>query len=472
MTGIVTGILPGILPMALAGALRPLALVSLLLAAGIAPGRCGESKNPGELQVSGEAKVPLDARFLLGIATHQGMGEGRIVRGYDPATALDRMRAIGFNSFRDDIAWGYLAAPGPRKGLPEVLRPLETQIAGAGGRPLLILGGEAPQVPDSNPPATDAARRRFAEFARDAVASVRAATPAPLFELWNEWNMEARRKPGFDLDTYVALLKAVSPTMRRALPRGGFVVGAVGEDPGWRWVGGLIDRGALAEADGLSVHFYNHCAPEADRTAAEVIGRMKAVHDIVAARTGDPRYPLYATEVGWTNARGGCHVSEARAADNMAQMVLWSATAADWLKGVWFYELKDSGTNARDLEDNFGLHRFDNTAKPAACAVKGAWAFVRDTLEAREERPFEDVALVRARTGAEMRLAAWSPDPRKAFSVRVHDADPLLARSTPCDDAMRPVGDGWMPVGATPLLLRYPAGAPAPNLEFRRAPAG
>lgn len=443
------------------GALRAAALAVLFLGTGIAPGRCGEAGG-----------VPLEARFLLGIATHQGMGQGRIARGYDPAIALDQIRAIGFNSFRDDIAWGYLAGPRARKGLPEVLRPLETQIAGAGGRPVLILGGEAPQVPDSTPPTTGAARRRFADFVIDAVTAVRASTPAPLFELWNEWNMEARRKPGFDLDTYASLLKAVSPTMRRALPRESFIVGAVGEDPGWRWVDGLIDRGALAEAGGLSVHFYNHCAADADRTAAEVIGRMKAVHAIVTARTGDARYPFYATEVGWTNARGQCHVSEARTADNMAQMVLWAATAADWLKGVWFYELKDSGIDARELEDNFGLYRFDNTPKPAACAVKGAWAFVRDSLDAREERPFEDVVLMRARTRGEMRIALWSPDPREVFSVRVRDPDPPLGRSAPCDAAMRPLGGGWTTVGGTPLLLRYPAGASPPNLEFRRAPPG
>ena len=443
------------------GALRAAAMAILLSAAGIAPVRCGESGGG-----------PLEARFLLGVATHQGMGQGRIARGYDPAVALDRIREIGFNSFRDDIAWGYLAAPRAQRGLPEVLRPLETQIAGAPGRPVLILGGEAPQVPDSSPPTTDAARRRFADFARDAVTAVRALTPAPLFELWNEWNMEARRKPGFDLDTYAALLREVSPTLRRALPRGGLVVGAVGEDPGWRWVNGLIDRGALARADGLSVHFYNHCAADAERTAAEVIGRMRAVHDIVTARTGDARYPFYATEVGWTNARGHCHVSEARAADNMAQTVLWAATATDWLKGVWFYELKDSGTNARELEDNFGLYRFDGTPKPAVCAVKGAWAFVRDSLEAREERPFEDVMLVRAKTRGETRIALWSPDPRRVFSVRVRDPDPLLRRAAPCDAGTSPLGGGWTTVGGTPLLLRYPAGASPPSLEFRRAPAG
>lgn len=442
------------------GARRAALAALLLLAAGSGPGR------------GAEAGPPLDRRFLLGVATHQGMGAGRIARRYDPETALAQMRDIGFNSFRDDIAWGYLAGPRPRPGLPEVLRPLETQIARAGGRPMLILGGEAPQVPDSNPPATAAARHSFAEFARDAVASVRALTPAPLFELWNEWNMEARRRPGFDLDAYVALLDAVSPAFRRAQPGGGLVIGAVGEDPGWRWVRGLVARGALARADGLSVHLYNHCAPDAQRTAAEVVARMKAVHAILAAGTGDPRYKLYATEVGWTNASGGCRVGEARAADNMAQLVLWSATAADWLGGVWLYELKDSGTRADELEDNFGLYRFDGAPKPAVCAVRGAWAFVRASLEAREEAPFEDVVLVRARTAGEGRIAVWSPDPRRTYAVRVRPGPTPVARARPCDPAPSPVDDGWTTLGGTPLLLSFPAGAEPPVLEFRKAPAG
>ena len=156
----------------------------------------------------------------------------------------------------------------------------------------------------------------------------------------------------------------------------------------------------------------------------------------------------------------------------MAQVVLWAATATDWLKGVWFYELKDSGRNARELEDNFGLYRFDNTPKPAVCAVKGAWAFVRDSLDAREAHPFEDVMMVRARTQGENRIALWSPDPRKVVFVRIRDPDPLLGRSAPCDTSMSPVTERWMAVGGTPLLLRYPAGASPPNLEFRRAPAG
>src|SRR3954451_7152533 len=159
---------------------------------------------------------PLQDRFLLGVGTHQGLGGPVSSRGYVPPANIAQIQELGFNAFRDDFPWSDFELPGGRMGFTAQLGRLETQVKSGVARPLLILGFGHHLVPNSSPPTTDEARRRFADYAAAAAQSV--ASQQPIFELWNEWNLAAKKDPAFSAENYLALAQATRPAVKRAAP--------------------------------------------------------------------------------------------------------------------------------------------------------------------------------------------------------------------------------------------------------------
>jgi len=409
---------------------------------------------------------PLEERFLLGVGTHQGLGGPVSSRGYVPAISIGQIKQLGLNAFRDDFPWSDFELPGRRMGFTAQSGRLETQIKSGVARPMLILAFGHHLVPNSFPPTTDEARLRFADYAAAAAQSV--AAQHPLFELWNEWNLSTRKNPAFSAENYLELAKAARPAVKRVAPNAAFIVGAIGDDAGWAWTQSILQLGVLKYADGISVHLYNFCMTPAKRNAAEIVDRLDAFRRLVTQASGDPDFPIYVTETGWTTATAKCGVSEQAAADNTAQLILWASTASSWLKGMWIYELKDSGKNPAELEDNFGLFKFDNSPKPAACAVRGAWSFIRSTLAAERKKLANDVVLIKASSAAGGKAAVWSEDPNRRYEVRLKVDAPDATFANPCDESPKPAAGVWMAVSTTPLLIEARGNA-VPDLEIRAA---
>ncbi|WP_158672197.1 hypothetical protein [Bradyrhizobium guangdongense] len=409
---------------------------------------------------------PLDARFLLGVGTHQGLGGPVSARGYVPAENIAQIKQLGLNSFRDDFPWSDFETAGRRMGFTPRLGRLEAQVRSGVARPLLILAFGHHLVPNSSPPTTDEARQRFADYAAAAAQSV--VAQHPLFELWNEWNLAAKKDAAFSPENYLALAEATRPAVKRVAPNAPFLVGALGDDPGWTWTEKMLRTGVLQYADGASIHLYNFCMGPSKRTSAEIIERLTAFHRLVGQASGNPDFPIYVTETGWTTATNKCRVSEQAQADNTAQLILWASTAARWLKGIWLYELKDSGKNPSELEHNFGLFRFDNSPKPVACATQGAWAFIRSSLSAERRELASGVVSINASTASGARVAVWSEAPDRRYEIRLKDDQEGATFAMPCDSAARPVSRAWIPVSSTPVLIAVNNGT-IPALEIRPA---
>ncbi|MDD1519262.1 MULTISPECIES: cellulase family glycosylhydrolase [Bradyrhizobium] len=409
---------------------------------------------------------PLDARFLLGVGTHQGLGGPVSARGYVPAENIAQIKQLGLNAFRDDFPWSDFETAGRRMGFTPRLGRLEAQVRSGIARPMLILAFGHHLVPNSSPPTTDEARQRFADYAAAAAQSV--VAQHPLFELWNEWNLAAKKDAAFSPENYLALAQVARPAVKRAAPNAPFLVGALGDDLGWAWTEKMLRTGILQYADGASIHLYNFCMGPSKRTSAEIIERLTAFHRLVGQASGNPDFPVYVTETGWTTASNKCGVSEQAQADNSAQLILWASTAARWLKGIWLYELKDSGQNPSELEHNFGLYRFDNSPKPVACAVQGAWAFIRSSLSAEKRELASGVVSINATTTSGARVAVWSEAPDRRYEVRLKGDQEGATFALPCDSAARPASGAWIPVSSTPVLIAASNGA-MPSLEIRPA---
>lgn len=409
---------------------------------------------------------PLDARFLLGVGTHQGLGGPVSARGYVPAENIAQIKQLGLNSFRDDFPWSDFETAGRRMGFTPRLGRLEAQVRSGVARPLLILAFGHHLVPNSSPPTTDEARQRFADYAAAAAQSV--VAQHPLFELWNEWNLAAKKDAAFSPENYLALAEAARPAVKRVAPNAPFLVGALGDDPGWTWTEKMLRTGILQYADGASIHLYNFCMGPSKRTSAEIIDRLTAFHRLVGQASGNPDFPIYVTETGWTTATNKCGVSEQAQADNTAQLILWASTAARWLKGVWLYELKDSGKDPSELEHNFGLYRYDNSPKPVACAAQGAWAFIRSSLSAERRELASGVVSINASTASGGRVAVWSEAPDRRYEIRLKGEQEGATFAMPCDSAARPASGAWIPVSSTPVLIAVNNGS-TPGLEIRPA---
>jgi hypothetical protein len=409
---------------------------------------------------------PLDERLLLGVGTHQGLGGPVSPRGYVPSVNIDQIKQLGLTAFRDDFPWSDFELPDGRIEFTPQLGRLETQIKSGVARPFLILAFGHHLVPSSMPPTTDEARRRFAEYASAAAQSV--APQHALFELWNEWNGAAKNDPAFSAESYLALAKVTQPAVKRVAPEAPFIVGAIADDPGWAWTQQILKRGILQYADGISVHLYNFCMAPTKRSSAEIIERLQAFRRLVTQASGDPDFPIYVTETGWPTATNKCGVSEQAQADNLAQLVLWASTASPWLKGLFLYELKDSGKDASQIEDHFGLFGFDNGRKPAACAVQSAWAFIRSSLKAESKKLSSDVGSIRASSVAGDKVAVWSENPNRRYEARLKADAPNASFEMLCDGAAQPASGVWMPVSNTPLLISATGGT-LPDLEIRPA---
>ncbi len=409
---------------------------------------------------------PLDARFLLGVGTHQGLGGPVSARGYVPAENVAQIKQLGFNAFRDDFPWSDFEVGGRRMGFTPRLGRLEAQVKSGVARPLLILAFGHHLVPNSSPPTTDEARQRFADYAAAAAQSV--VAQHPLFELWNEWNLASKKDAAFSPENYLALAQVARPAVKRVAPNAPFLVGALGDDPGWTWTEKMLRTGILQHADGASIHLYNFCMGPSKRTSAEIIERLTAFHRLVAQASGNPDFPIYVTETGWTTASNKCGVSEQAQADNTAQLILWASTATRWLRGMWLYELKDSGKNPSELEDNFGLYRFDNSPKPVACAAQGAWAFIRPTLSSERRELASGVVSINASTNSGSRIAVWSETPDRRYEIRLKGDQQGASFAMPCDQTAKPASGVWIPVSSTPVLIAANDSA-VPALEIRPA---
>jgi hypothetical protein len=147
-------------------------------------------------------------------------------------------------------------------------------------------------------------------------------------------------------------------------------------------------------------------------------------------------------------------------------MILWSSTAGPWLKGIWVYELKDSGTKPTELEHNFGIYHFDNSPKPAACSIRESWSFIRTSLKAEKTRPIPGVVLVRSQSGPETKAALWSESPTKRYEVRLKGAEPNVEVSHVCQQGAGPAPGAWTELSTTPLLVTA-KGQAALDFEIR-----
>jgi hypothetical protein len=131
----------------------------------------------------------------------------------------------------------------------------------------------------------------------------------------------------------------------------------------WRFLDALYANGGGGSFDAVGHHPYAG-QPYLPSVLAQWNAYQQSanLHDLMVAN-GDGAKQVWGTEAGsWTG--GDRAVSEAEQIAYVTEyLTLWSRWS--WTGPLIYYELRDQGTDRSDREQNFGLLRYDWSAKPA-----------------------------------------------------------------------------------------------------------
>lgn len=409
------------------------------------------------LSVDPLALVPRKADYVGGVQTHFAYAQSSY---YAPDKVASLMNTTGFKSHRDDIYWNAFA---PDWDLMGAHLPTELQDfwGRSSAKPLLIINNGNPYVPGTMPPITEAGRNLFAGFAARAAKAT--LNKDPIYEIWNEWNMNAvlgreRINGAGEINDpraalyYAPLAIASSLAIRAEAPKSTILVAASGDDETWEWTREVVELGGLKHGDGLSVHLYNHCQAPQLRNATEFVDRLDRLRSMLS-NLPDGNKPIYITEWGWPTGTNVCASDPKDVAKNVAQFMLYAA-ATPWIGGSWYYELKDSGKNLADIQNNFGLYDYDYREKPAACTAREAMALINASKGMAVERPFKDAFVVKIRTSWGYQVVAWTTSTDNTATVKVGGTMKFAARAM-CGNDRAISGNREVVVGPTPVVMTF-----------------
>jgi polysaccharide biosynthesis protein PslG len=329
-----------------------------------------------------------------------GMSFGDTLPGLSPAAltqALDDAVALHATWIRIDFDWGDIQPSSPDRyrwaGIDKV-------VAAALARNLSILPILAYTPAWARPAGCSSAKCAPADPATFAAfAGTAARRFAPLgvhtWELWNEPNVAGFWLPAPDAAQYAKLAKLTTAALRKADPKATVVSGGLapaatgkGEISPTDFLAGVCKNGGLKGVDGIGFHPYSFPVPPgytAPWNAWSQMAQTKVSLLSVLAGCGAGNKRIWITEYGAptngpgtgatpSNYRLGSkpdHVDEALQ-EVMATDSVRLARGAPYVGGLFWYSGRDRGTRPVDIENFFGLRRFDGTPKPAFDALRRA----------------------------------------------------------------------------------------------------
>jgi polysaccharide biosynthesis protein PslG len=302
----------------------------------------------------------------IGVVTHFGQNKGNVQAN------LDLIQQMGATSIRDEIDWAKVERQPGQYAISTSTDNFVNASLAKGQKPLVTLCYGNPFYDNGDKPISPTAIEGFARYAEFVVRHFKGTVSR--YEIWNEWdNGVGHTTPG-TAATYVNLLKVVYPRLKAIDPNlvilGGAMSGGAVRGP---WLGEMLAAGALSSADAISIHQYIFHSTGYRKTPEALVDHINAAENTVRSYNGGKDFPLYLTETGWPTTVLGTPPDEV--ADFDAQTVLLAPTMP-FLKGIWWYDFQDNGTDPSNVEDNFGLVRADLSPKPGYFALSAVTRWV------------------------------------------------------------------------------------------------
>ena len=367
-----------------------------------------------------------DDPFIVGVCSHDLHFRDSRSQGNQ------LMRDARIASIRTDAHWAFLE----RKRDQLKVEPHWNRYLGAtearGLESLFILGYGNSFHGGGEKPRSEPVRAAFNRYVAFVAQQFRGRIKH--YEVWNEWDVEDPTDPQFTAD-YARVIIDAAGIIRQHDPDAKVLAGAVttkGIESGF--ARRLIEAGVMQSVDGLSLHPYVHCRGRGKNTPEAWIEWLTEVALDLSAAAGEP-VPLYLTEMSWPAYQGSCGVDENLQAAYLARSFFLVRTLPN-VKGYWWYDLRNDGTDKREREHNFGLLRQDYTLKPAFRVLKAVSPIIQDyQFLGHAEGSKADTILMRFGNAHEQLLVAWSTDQPRSVDIesagRTTDTLELIDTASP-----------------------------------------
>ena len=320
-----------------------------------------------------QAQPTLLATSTVSAATPDRLMVGSSVHFYEGKTDAARFGTLskqaGMNTFRTDVQWWDIEISPGELSVPAYLANLENAVNDAlarGDRPLLVLDYGNDFYENRGFPISDAAQAGFVRFAEFVARHFKGRVSQ--YEVWNEWNIGTGTpsgNPGSAAD-YARLLKKVYTAVKNVDPSIQVIAGATSQIPS-DWITTMIGQ-AEGKYDAISVHPYNYSNGPVGRTPEAAMASLNALNQLVTKAAGKS-VPLYLTEMGWPTHNGWNGADKDTAANFTARMNLL-LNQMPFVKGIWWYDFQDDGTDLAEPEQNFGLMTTTYAPKPAYFSMR------------------------------------------------------------------------------------------------------
>ena len=358
--------------------------------------------------ISGSAVA--DDAFIIGVDTNL------MNRSTPSAKALQLLEAAGVDSVRDDAYW---SSAEPRRGRMRIEPAWQAYLSKAQEhhlRPLLVLGYGNPFYDYYAKPRRPLVREAYANYVSFVTREL--TDSVDFYEIWNEWDRENPVDPTFAQD-YSVLIEEAAKRIRNNQRPMVILAGAVtsqGMDLGF--ADRLVESGILNHVDGLSLHPYVHCRADERNTPENWIAWLRRINEDLKEKTKNKTaVPLYLTEMGWPSNDGRCGGDEKTQAAFLARSFFLAQTVPN-IKGMWWYDLINDGTQRDDQEHNFGLLDMNLNAKPAYPVLKAISPYLRNfTYDAAASLQADNVYKLAFSDGREKIMVAWAVGRERLESV-------------------------------------------------------
>lgn len=351
---------------------------------------------------------PQEDDFVVGVASHD------LHRRDTRSDANALLKNAGIESVRTDAHWAFIERNRGQLKVESHWFPYLSGIEAQGMDHMLILGYGNIHYGKGEKPRSEPVRAAYNRYVTFLAQQLRGRIKH--YEIWNEWDVENPTDPQFTQD-YARLITDAAGIIRQLDPNAKVLAGAVttrGIESGFALR--LVEAGVMQSIDGLSLHPYVHCRGSEDRTPEAWIEWLANVDMELSRAAGQP-VPLYLTEMAWPAHDGACGVSEDVQAAYLAQSFFLAKTLPN-IKGYWWYDFRNDGTNKREREHNFGLLRQDYAIKPAYEVLAAINPIIQShTFLGRPDDTDDSTVQLRFGSGGKELIVAWSTDRARPVTI-------------------------------------------------------
>jgi hypothetical protein len=318
----------------------------------------------------------------FGVCVHFSQRQYRDVPGM-----AKTIRDMGASWMRDSVVWSRMQG---KDGLtvPDYIAEYLDAAKKNDLQLLLLLHGGSKTVDEGNAPYTDEGRDAFTEYAVWAVSQLK--DYCTTWEIWNEPDNKFW-PPKPDPAAHAALVKTVYAALKET-PDGKAATVLSGGPSYFHYpfITTQLANGIGTSLDGYCMHPYGiHGAPDTS-SFLENLAKLRGMLDAAGAKGRG----IWFTEFGDPTQPFPKGVPTDLAAAYMVRKYLL-ALAQPGVTRLFYYDIRDDGANPDDGECNFGLLRFDGTAKPGFVAFNtmarllARTAYTRSLLETPHTRCLE-----------------------------------------------------------------------------------